>query len=417
MSQVKAYNGDMPYIFVSYSHKDADIVLQMVSQMQADGYRAWYDEGIKPGVEWDDYIASKVSKCTYFIAFLSENYLASSNCKDEMNYARDHVDNILLVYLEQVSLPSGMEMRFGRSQAIFAYNYTSKNDFFHKLYLSKSIDQCKGNTSVEIVEETIDNIPTESYVAPSTAMSKASELNKPKSVKPEPAKQAEIPEIKVKRVPSPEAKAKNKKVMWINIAAFAVVVVAAIVIGIIIASNRDTNKNSKSDQTSETKLEVDESTSEDNTETSPVVQSDGHIEGVYSTYGLAVGEFDCPNKDADFYKNTGSPIFYDTDKQDYTDGTFSGVFAMVIEIPASSDYFEPLHIQWYYVGDNGQQELVADFYDIQVYSDEGVNWYDLNLSALDLGGEFRFGDYYAVVFAGDNTDEDMVVHVEYQAVS
>ena len=137
MSLVSAYNGDKPFAFISYSHKDPDLVLPIVSQMQADGFRVWYDEGIKPGTDWDEFIASRINKSSYFIAFLSENYLNSSNCKDEMNYARDHVDNILLVYLEPVSLPSGMEMRFGRTQAILAYNYEVKHEFFNKLYLCK----------------------------------------------------------------------------------------------------------------------------------------------------------------------------------------------------------------------------------------------------------------------------------------
>lgn len=149
MHSCSAYNGDKPYIFVSYSHKDTDIVMQMISQMSSDGYRVWYDEGIKPGADWDEYIANKINNSGMFMAFVSKNYLDSDNCKDELNYSRDRIDNILLVYLSEVSLPSGMEMRFGRSQAIPAYNYSSKEEFFRKLYSSHGIDAFKESISPE----------------------------------------------------------------------------------------------------------------------------------------------------------------------------------------------------------------------------------------------------------------------------
>lgn len=44
-----AYKGTDPYIFISYAHKDSDIVLPIISRLQKDGYRVWYDEGIAPG--------------------------------------------------------------------------------------------------------------------------------------------------------------------------------------------------------------------------------------------------------------------------------------------------------------------------------------------------------------------------------
>ena len=83
------YKGPDPYIFISYAHRDSEAVKEILLQMQQDGYRVWFDLGIDPGTEWDQFIARKVIGCDYFIAFISKNYLASSNCKDELNYARD----------------------------------------------------------------------------------------------------------------------------------------------------------------------------------------------------------------------------------------------------------------------------------------------------------------------------------------
>ena len=134
------YKGDDTYIFISYAHRDSDRVWPIVDRMQKDGYRVWYDEGIDPGTEWDENIAAHVNGCSFFIAFLSENYLASDNCKDELNFARDQGKQRILVYLEDVELPQGMAMRLGRSQAIFHNRYGDQEKFFEKLYEAQGIE-------------------------------------------------------------------------------------------------------------------------------------------------------------------------------------------------------------------------------------------------------------------------------------
>ena len=64
---------------------------------------------------------------------MSENYLSSENCKDELNYARDLGKGRVLVYLEPVELPAGMAMRLNRIQALHRYKYDKMDDFFAEL--------------------------------------------------------------------------------------------------------------------------------------------------------------------------------------------------------------------------------------------------------------------------------------------
>ncbi len=134
MSKIIPYKGREPYVFISYAHKDGAEVRAVLERMQKDGYRLWFDEGIDPGTEWDDVIAAHVKKCDYFIAFMSENYLASDNCKDELNYARDLGKKQLLVYLCDANLPDGMAMRLGRLQNVGKHRYARAEDFYEKLY-------------------------------------------------------------------------------------------------------------------------------------------------------------------------------------------------------------------------------------------------------------------------------------------
>lgn len=146
----KPYDGEDPHIFVSYAHRCRAEVLPVIARMQKDGYRVWYDEGIDPGTEWDENIAVHVEKCTVFLAFLSREYLDSDNCRDELNYARDLKKSLLLIYLQEVKLPSGMALRLNRLQAIHKYTYTDEEEFYEKLYSAPELAVCRGQAQDDL---------------------------------------------------------------------------------------------------------------------------------------------------------------------------------------------------------------------------------------------------------------------------
>lgn len=139
----KPYDGSEPYIFISYSHKDMDKVFGIIRKLQDEGYRVWYDEGIDPATEWDENIAQHIINSGCLIAFISGNYIASNNCKDEINFARDLDKPRLLIYIEQTKLPAGMAMRLMRIQAIHEYKYEDKTDFYKKLLETPVIRDCR----------------------------------------------------------------------------------------------------------------------------------------------------------------------------------------------------------------------------------------------------------------------------------
>lgn len=129
-----AYKGEEPYIFISYAHLDSELVLPIIARMQRDGFRIWYDEGIPPVEDWPQVLADRIDNCGFFLAFLSENYLASANCKDEIMYVRDRNKDHCLTYLSPVTLPGGMQLRLGRLQAIHWFAFTEADQAFEKLY-------------------------------------------------------------------------------------------------------------------------------------------------------------------------------------------------------------------------------------------------------------------------------------------
>lgn len=157
---MKIYDETRPYIFISYAHKDSDQVYRIMNLLKDAGYNVWYDGGIDPGTEWDENIAKHVKGCSYFIGFISKNYIASHNCKDELNFARDLDKERLLVYLEDVELPSGMAMRMNRIQAIFWNKYETEEEACDKLFSAKGIE--KTHESAEVKPEVVNTpvVPT-----------------------------------------------------------------------------------------------------------------------------------------------------------------------------------------------------------------------------------------------------------------
>lgn len=139
---IQPYRGNEPYAFISYAHRNKTAVLTIIGRMQAEGCRIWYDEGIDPGTEWAEHIAQQLTGCDYFIAFLSPEYVESTNCLDELSFARDRKKECLLIYLSNVTMPDGIHMRANRLQAVRKYAYRQEESFYRQLFQAKGLSRC-----------------------------------------------------------------------------------------------------------------------------------------------------------------------------------------------------------------------------------------------------------------------------------
>ncbi len=136
-SHLKPYEGNEPYVFISYSHKDSEKALYVMNLMKVAGVLLWFDKGIDPGSEWDDNIAMHLENCGCMVVILSKNYLASENCRDELKYARDLKKDILIISIESCDLPGGIALRMNRRQAINMYAYEDQGEFHQELIRAK----------------------------------------------------------------------------------------------------------------------------------------------------------------------------------------------------------------------------------------------------------------------------------------
>ncbi len=142
-TQLDIYNGSKPYIFISYAHKDSDVVLPIIESMVKKGYRVWMDLGIEAGTEWSNNIAAHLRDCSAFVAFLSRNSIASENCLDEIAYAKSHKKASLMIFLEQnLTLPEGTDMQTARFQRMYLFRQSSAQSFLEQLSRSDILSPC-----------------------------------------------------------------------------------------------------------------------------------------------------------------------------------------------------------------------------------------------------------------------------------
>ncbi|MBE6764065.1 MAG: toll/interleukin-1 receptor domain-containing protein [Ruminococcaceae bacterium] len=148
MTQV--YNGDLPYIFISYAHKDSDRVIPAIEAMQRKGYRVWYDCGVEAGTEWANNIAAHLHNCAAFAAFISDNSMASEHCLDEIAFAKKNLKPSLMIFLEEnVTVPLGTDMNTARFQRMFFNRQTSVEAFVENLGTTPVFAPCIGEVSAD----------------------------------------------------------------------------------------------------------------------------------------------------------------------------------------------------------------------------------------------------------------------------
>lgn len=127
-----SYQGNDPYVFICYAHANTDLVYPDLEWLQKEGINVWYDEGISPGRLWHDEIAESINDCSLFIIFMSAAVIDSAYCKKEINFALQVEKELLVIYLEEVNLTSGLSLAVSDLQGVFRHKL-SRQDYKRKV--------------------------------------------------------------------------------------------------------------------------------------------------------------------------------------------------------------------------------------------------------------------------------------------
>lgn len=136
--------GEKPYIFISYSHKDIEKVVSLIRKLQSLGFRIWYDSGVPAGAEWPEEIATHLKNSGCILSLLSANAAKSRHFKEEFNYAYHLQKPILVAYLEDCELTPGIEMRVVSQQCIKCEHCEDDDDLLEEIARAKILLPCLG---------------------------------------------------------------------------------------------------------------------------------------------------------------------------------------------------------------------------------------------------------------------------------
>jgi len=109
-------------VFVSYAHKDSDIVETLVRAMQRRGAGVWIDrKGIKPGSRaWGAEILKGMREAQVVLLFASSSAMASDSVKEEIYLAKDLRKPILVARLDEAPFADDVHLFLTRTQHIAA---------------------------------------------------------------------------------------------------------------------------------------------------------------------------------------------------------------------------------------------------------------------------------------------------------
>jgi len=124
-----------------------------MQHLRGIGLRIWYDEGISPGMEWSEELARSLDGASLVLFYATNASATSRHCRDEINFAHNRDKIILPVYLEDVKLPSGLELSLSSTQAINRYRMDDDH------YLDKLRDVLPPDTLGEPLSEPAPESP------------------------------------------------------------------------------------------------------------------------------------------------------------------------------------------------------------------------------------------------------------------
>jgi tetratricopeptide (TPR) repeat protein len=108
-----------------------------LSELDREGLKFWYDEGIQAGTSWRAEIAASIKGAAKFLFFISAASLESTHCLREVDYALNNDIEIVPVYLDNSALPGELELVLNRVQALFHAT--------DSMYLQHLLEALQGN--------------------------------------------------------------------------------------------------------------------------------------------------------------------------------------------------------------------------------------------------------------------------------
>ena len=121
MSTTSPFAGTRPNFFISYSHKDMDLVLELNDCLERHGFDVRRDrDDLFPGEKFGPRLEALISESETMVIVLSRHWIASDHCQQELVIAEDLGRRIIPVIIEPID-PSEMPPNVAKRHFVFLY--------------------------------------------------------------------------------------------------------------------------------------------------------------------------------------------------------------------------------------------------------------------------------------------------------
>lgn len=110
------YDGNEPYLFISYSHRNKNEVNRILNLLNKNKYRIWFDETMENGEDFRDELRRRIEGCSAVVLFVSAESMNSKYCGMEIIVARENAKKIFPIYIDESPLPPAFEMLLSNTQ-------------------------------------------------------------------------------------------------------------------------------------------------------------------------------------------------------------------------------------------------------------------------------------------------------------
>jgi MinD-like ATPase involved in chromosome partitioning or flagellar assembly len=122
------YEGDGPYIFVSYARDEKDLMLLFIRDLTQLGFPVWWDEEIPGGAEWSAYLERKIIEAKFLMVFVSMTSASSVHVAQEISLAERSHKPILSIRLDATDLREEMGAIVSKYQTLQSDSPTFHED-------------------------------------------------------------------------------------------------------------------------------------------------------------------------------------------------------------------------------------------------------------------------------------------------
>lgn len=115
-------NDGADFIFISYSHKDKEIVYDDLWSLYEKGFSYWYDDDLTAGSVWNEKVEEMISNesCKLAIFFVSENSIESSAIRKEMEFVKKIGKPFFTINITDTEIQNIVAEAFAKKKIRFA---------------------------------------------------------------------------------------------------------------------------------------------------------------------------------------------------------------------------------------------------------------------------------------------------------